>query len=261
MGQENGVKKETVEIQRELHDEKKSKLQKYQELIIGKSGLWSLIKYELIVTLCSAMPGALGLLLRSKLYPKLLGRVGRGVTFGTNVVLRHPHKIHIGDNVIIDDNVVLDAKGSDNKGLFIGDGAFVGRNTILSCKNGDIYLDERANLGFNCEIFSANSVRVGKNVLMAAYCYLVGGTHTFARTDIPMLFQEREARGIEVGDNAWLGAHVVVFDGTNIGKECVIGAGAVVNSDVPDWQIAVGIPAKVVKDRRELADAEDVIDA
>lgn len=260
MANKDEVKHETVEIQKELFDAKKSKLKKYQEIIIGGGGGLTLIKYELIMLLCSWLPGALGLLLRSKLYPLLIGKVGRNVTFGTNVVLRHPQKIEIGDNVVIDDNVVLDAKGANNKGLFIGNGVFVGRNTILSCKNGDIYLDDQANIGFNCEIFSANEVRVGKNVLMAAYCYLVGGTHTFARTDIPMLLQEREARGIRVGDNAWLGAHVVVFDGTAIGKECVIGAGAVVNSDVPDWQIAVGIPAKPVKDRRELAEDAETIE-
>ncbi|MDQ7052802.1 MAG: hypothetical protein Q9P14_07905 [candidate division KSB1 bacterium] len=130
MAETNGVKKETVEIQKELFSEKTSKLSKYMELIIGRKGLWNLIKYELIITFCSAIPGALGLLLRSKLYPKLLGRVGRNVTFGTNVVLRHPHKIFIGDNVVIDDNVVLDAKGKDNRGLVIGNGVFVGRNTI-----------------------------------------------------------------------------------------------------------------------------------
>ena len=72
------------------------------------------------------MPGALGLLLRSKLYPRLLGRTGRNVTFGVNVVLRHPHKIRIGDNVVIDDGCCLDAKGTDNEGITIGDGVFVG---------------------------------------------------------------------------------------------------------------------------------------
>ncbi len=260
MSTEAEIKKETVEIQKELFDGKKSSMQKYQELIIGSTSMAALIRYELIVTLFSALPGAFGLLMRSKLYPKLLGSCGRNVAFGTNVVLRHPGKIHIGDNVVIDDNVVLDAKGEDNKGLFIGSGVFIGRNTILSCKNGDIHIDDEANIGFNCEIFSANSVRVGKKVLMAAYCYLVGGTHTFNRTDIPMLYQEREARGIEVGDHAWLGAHAVVFDGTTIGKECVIGAGSIVNRDIPDWQIAVGSPARVVKDRRELAEEEELAD-
>ena len=93
--------------------------------------------------LCAWVPGALGLFLRSKLYPLLLGRVGRNVVFGANVTLRHPHKIHIGDNVVIDDHCCLDAKGTDNRGITIGNGVFVGRNTILSCKNGDIVIDDR----------------------------------------------------------------------------------------------------------------------
>lgn len=243
---------ESVEIQKELFDAKKSKLEKYKELILGEASTWFLIKYELITLLVSWLPGALGLVLRSKLYPLLLGRVGRNVTFGINVVLRHPKKIRLGDNVVIDDNVVLDAKGQDNNGITIGDGVFVGRNTILSCKNGDIILDDNANLGFNCEIFSASRVRIGKNILMAAYVYLVGGTHHFDRTDIPILYQERSSQGIEVDDNAWIGAHAVIFDGVRIGKECIIGAGAVVNRDIPDWQIAIGAPAKVLKDRREM---------
>lgn len=246
-------RRETVEIQKELFDAKKSKLQKYKEIVLGESSTWYLIKYELITLVASWLPGALGLVLRGKLYPLLLGSVGRNVTFGSNVVLRHPRKIHLGNDVVIDDNVVLDAKGNDNEGLFIGNGVFVGRNTILSCKNGDIVIDDNANLGFNSEIFSASRVRVGKNVLMAAYVYLVGGTHTFNRSDIPIIKQERSSQGIEVGDNSWLGAHAVVFDGVTVGRECIIGAGAVITLDIPDWKIAVGVPAKVVKDRREMS--------
>ncbi len=249
------ARRETVEIQKELFDAKKSKLQKYKEIVLGEGSTWYLIKYELIMLLVSWLPGALGLVLRSRLYPKLLGKTGRNVTFGCNVVLRHPRKIRLGDDVVIDDNVVLDAKGSDNEGLFIGNGVFVGRNTILSCKNGDILIDDHANLGFNCEIFSASRVRVGRNVLMAAYVYLVGGTHTFGRLDIPIIAQERISNGITVGDNTWLGAHAVVFDGVQIGAECIIGAGAVVSQNVPDWKIAAGVPARVLKDRREAAGA------
>ncbi len=244
--------RDSIEIQKELFDAKKSKLAKYKELILGESSTWFLIKYELITTFVSWLPGALGLLLRSKLYPLLLGRVGRNVTFGANVVLRHPRKIRIGDNVVIDDNVVLDAKGEENDGLTIGSGVFVGRNTILSCKNGDIIIDDNANIGFNCDVFSASRVRVGKNVLLAAYAYLVGGTHRFDRTDIPILFQERSSLGIEVNDNTWVGAHAVIFDGVRVGKDCIIGAGAVVNKDVPDWKIAVGVPAKIFQDRRDV---------
>jgi acetyltransferase-like isoleucine patch superfamily enzyme len=237
-------------IQRELFDERKSKVGKYRDLVIGRPGLGPLMAYELVMLVSSWVPGALGLFLRSKLYPLVLGSVGRNVVFGANVSIRHPHKIVIGDNVVIDDNCCLDAKGSDNKGIEIGTGVFVGRNTILSCKNGNIIVDDQANIGFNCEVFSAARVRIGKNVLMAAYTYLVGGDHLYDRTDIPVLEQGRTARGIEVDDNVWLGAHVVVTDGSTIGRDAIVGAGAVVVGEIPEFAIATGIPAKTIRDRR-----------
>jgi acetyltransferase-like isoleucine patch superfamily enzyme len=223
---------------------------KYRDLVVGRPGLGPLVAYELVMLLSSWVPGALGLFLRSKLYPLVVGSVGRNVVFGVNVTLRHPHKIAIGDNVVIDDSCCLDAKGTDNKGIAIGTGVFVGRNTILSCKNGDILIDDHANLGFNCEVFSASRVRLGKNILMAAYTYLVGGDHLYDRVDIPVLRQGRTARGIEVDDNVWLGTHVVVSDGSHIGRDAIIGAGAVVVGEIPEYAIATGIPAKVIRDRR-----------
>jgi acetyltransferase-like isoleucine patch superfamily enzyme len=237
-------------IQRELFDERRSKVDKYRDLVIGRPGWGPLLAYELVMHLSAMIPGALGLFLRSKLYPRILGSVGRNVVFGINVTLRHPHKIVIGDNVVIDDGCCLDAKGSDNTGITIGTGVFVGRNTILSCKNGDIIVDDHANLGFNCEIFSASRVRVGKSVLMAAYTYLVGGDHLYDRVDIPVLEQGRTARGVEVDDNVWLGTHVVVTDGSKVGRDAIIGAGAVVVGEIPEFAIAAGIPAKVMRDRR-----------
>ena len=101
---------------------------------------------------------ALGLWLRQVFYPLLLKRCGRNVAFGTNVVLRHPHKIEIDDNVIIDDNCLLDAKGRTNAGIHIGAGTYIGRNSILSCKNGDIVLGRNVNIGFNCDVFSGSRV-------------------------------------------------------------------------------------------------------
>ena len=237
-------------IQRELFDEKKSKVDKYRDLVIGRPGWGALLKYEFVMLVSSWVPGALGLFLRSKLYPMIFGRVGRNVVFGVSVTIRHPHKIEIGDNVVIDDQCCLDAKGSDNRGITIGDGVFIGRNTILSCKNGDIIIEDKANLGFNCEIFSASRVRVGKNILMAAYTYLVGGDHLYDRVDLPVLEQGRTARGIDVDDNVWLGAHVVVTDGSCVGRDAIIGAGAVVVGEIPEFAIATGIPAKVMRDRR-----------
>jgi acetyltransferase-like isoleucine patch superfamily enzyme len=238
-----------TDIQKEFGAHR-SRRQRYADLVIGRDGWWPLVRYELTVLLCGWMPGALGLFLRSRLYPLILGRVGRNVAFGANVVLRHPHKIEIGDNVVVDDNCCLDAKGTTNRGIVVGNGVFLGRNTILSCKNGDITLEEDANVGFNVEVFSAAHVRIGARTLIAAYTYLVGGDHLYDRVDIPVLHQGRTARGIDVGENVWLGAHVVVTDGSRIGRDAVIGAGAVVVGEVPEFHIAAGVPARIVRDRR-----------
>ncbi len=238
-----------TDIQREF-GASRSRRQRYADLVVGQPGLWPLVRHELVLLLSAWVPGALGLFLRSKLYPLILGRVGRNVAFGCNIVLRHPHKIEIDDNVVIDDQCCLDAKGTTNRGISIKRGVFVGRNTILSCKNGDICLEEDANIGFNVEVFSAAKVRIGRKVLIAAYTYLVGGDHLYDKVDVAVLDQGRTARGIDVGDNVWLGAHVVIADGVHIGRDAVIGAGAVVTSDVPEFHVAAGVPARIIRDRR-----------
>src|SRR4029453_1211482 len=129
---------------------------KYSALIVGRPGMAALLKYEAVVLFTQGVPGAAGLALRKIGSPWLLGSCGTNVVFGQNVVLRHPHKIHIGDNVVVDDNCLLDAKGTSNQGIQIGSGVFIGRHTILSRKNGDIVIEHGANIGFNCEIFSAS---------------------------------------------------------------------------------------------------------
>jgi acetyltransferase-like isoleucine patch superfamily enzyme len=235
--------------QEQLFASGSSPRQKYAALIVGRPGVGALIKYELVVMLSQACPGALGLALRKSLFPLLLGSCGRNVVFGQNVVLRHPHKIHIGDNVVVDDNCLLDAKGDANRGIRLGNGVFIGRNSILSCKNGDIELADGANIGFNCEVFSASRVTIGANVLMAAYSYVIGGDHDFSDPTTAVLAQARTSTGVEVGTGAWIGAGAKVLDGVSIGERAIIGAGAVVREAVPAHAVAVGIPARVVTER------------
>ncbi len=222
-----------------------SALRKYQDLVVGSRSLLRLALYELVMLTTSWVPGALGLVLRRSAYPWLLGRVGRNVTFGQGVVLRHPHKIRLGDDVVIDDLVLLDAKGAANRGIDVGDGAFLGRGTILSCKDGDIALGAHANLGFHCEIFSGSSVVVGRHALFAAYVYLVGGGHAFDDAGLPIIEQRRVSRGITLGDDVWLGTGAKVLDGVRIGSHAIVGANAVVTGDLPERAVATGVPARV----------------
>ena len=239
--------------QEQLFDRGRSAREKYAALVVGRQGWGALLWYELVVLMSQAVPGALGLALRKILYPSLLGACGRNVIFGQNVVLRHPHKIRIGDDVVIDDNCLLDAKGETNSGITIGNRVFIGRNSILSCKNGDIDLADGANIGFNCELFSASRVSIGRDTLLAAYCYLIGGDHDFSDVSQPVISQARRSEGVIVGAGAWLGAGAKVLDGVSVGDGAVIGAAAVVRSAVPAGAIAVGVPAKIVGQRGEVA--------
>ena len=117
---------EVREIQRaqdQLFSAPQSAREKFSALVVGLPGWGPLLKYEVVQQLSQNVAGAVGFALRKVMFPWLLGACGRNVIFGQNVVLRHPHKIRIGDNVVIDDNCLLDAKGDGNRGIAIGRGA------------------------------------------------------------------------------------------------------------------------------------------
>lgn len=245
-----------------LTDERRSAFAKYCDTAVGARGILALLKYELAFGVTSPMPGALGYLLRKKMLPKMLGRAGRGILFGRSVVFRHPQRISIGDNVILDDDCVLDAKGNSGIGIYLGSGAIVGRNTSLSCKGGVIETGENCNIGANCMLLSETGLALGSNVLIAGMCYIVaGGTHGFDRTDVPIVRQATVSKGgVTVEDNCWIGANVTVLDGVTVGRDSIIGAGAVVARSLPEFVIAVGVPARVVKLRKETELNREAID-
>ncbi|AOY80055.1 MULTISPECIES: acyltransferase [Moorena] len=220
--------------------------QQYAALVVGKTELLSFLKYEIITFFLMNLPGALGLYLRSKFYPLILGEVGSKVVFGRGVTLRHPHKIRIGENVIIDDNCVLDAKGQSNSGISLGDGVFVGRNSIIYCKDGDIEIQPQVNIGANCQIYSKCLVKIGKGTMIAAYnCILSGGRYDY-KSEVPLAEQSSYTNGPTlIGEGCWLGTKAVVLDGLSIGDRTVVGAGAVVTKDLPAGVVAMGVPAKV----------------
>ncbi len=239
-------------LQKALLGQNKSALAKYRELFIGHKGTWFFIKYELIMLFFSWVPGALGFMLRKIFFPLLLKSVGKGVVFGRNMTIRHPHKIIIGAHSTLDDYTVLDAKGKENKGLIIGENVYLGRGSILSCKEGSIILDDFCNISANCALLSETEIRLGKYCFLAGQCYLVaGGNHSFDKIDMPIMFQPSlDKGGISIADDVWLGASVTVLDGVSIGRGCVVGAGAVVRDSLQDYDIAAGVPARKIKSRR-----------
>ena len=247
--QDHPPAKPAMNIQKELFETRRSALRAYQELAVGSSSWLALLRYEFMQMFLSGLPGALGLVLRRWAYRRWLGSMGRNVAIGKGVVIRHPAKIRIGDNVAIDDHCLLDAKGADNRGIDIGSNVVIGRQSILHCKNGDIALGDHVNIGVNCDITSSNQVEIGAKTLIAAYAYIVGGDHDISCADTALMDQGRVGKGIAVEADCWIGAHAVVLDGVRIGSGSIVGAGGVVNRSLPPKSVSAGIPARVLRDR------------
>lgn len=238
-----------MKFNKTMADQRISALAKYRRVYYGAMSPGRVLAAECILLLCNGMPGAPGFWLRGKLYRGLFASVGKGVVFGRNLTLRHPHKIRLGDHVVVDDNVVLDAKGEGNAGITVGDRVFLGRNTIVYCKDGDIVLGAKVNVASNCQLFSSNRLVVGSGTVVGAFSYLLSGGEYDAASETPFADQDvQPSKGpLVIGANSWIGAHVTVTDASCIGEHCVIGAGAVVVKPIPADSVAVGVPARVVK--------------
>lgn len=225
-----------------ITDERKSALRRYQELVVGSNRLTFTIKYDLILLLCSALPGALGLLSRKMLYPLLFKAVGAGSLFGANLVIRHPGKIEVGSNVVISDGCTLDARGHENHGIRIGENVMLGDRVMLQTKNGDIELGDHVSIANNATLTAVkgNLLRVGAGAMIGPRVYLGGTSYHHDRADMPIHEQGIDAKGgVTIGAGSWIGVGTTVLDGVTIGDNCIIGAGAVIRENVPDMTVVM----------------------
>lgn len=112
-----------------------------------------------------------------------------------------------------------------------------------------VSIGDNSGIGVNCELYG--DVQIGKNVMMAPEVSMYSINHSISRVDIPMMFQGYdESRPIIIEDDVWIGRRVIILPGVKIGKGSVIGAGAVVTKDVPEYAIVGGNPSKVIKYRK-----------
>jgi acetyltransferase-like isoleucine patch superfamily enzyme len=170
---------------------------------------------------------------RRKLFSLLVARslaaFGRGSVIEPPIRLDQTGRIAIGANVYVGAGSWLQA---------VGDGDEVA-----------IEIGEGSSLAGNCTITAAQSVRIGARVLFARNVYISDHSHRFEDTSRAVLDQGITGiLPVEVGDGAWLAQNVVVLPGVRIGRGAVVGANAVVRDDVPDYALAVGAPARVVRE-------------
>lgn len=223
---------------KQLNEKRTSSFQKYHDFFVGRPGLASFVKYEIICSFLGPMPGGLGLLFRKWFFPRLFRRVGSGVLWGRNITLRHPFKIEIGNRVAIDDNCLLDARGAGSEGIQIGNDVLIARDCIIQAKCAPVTIGDRCTIGSQCQLSSAGGISLGKSVGLAGQCYIGGGRYEYDDKDVPILDQLLYSKGkVIIEDDAWVGAGAIVQDGVRIGKGSVVGAGAIVREDLPEYTV------------------------
>lgn len=112
-----------------------------------------------------------------------------------------------------------------------------------------ISIGDNSGIGINAKI--RGPLTIGDDVMMGPEVVVLTSTHRHDRCDLPMRLQGFEPlRKVEIGDDVWIGQRAILLPGVRIGKGAIIGAGAVVTKDIPDYAIACGVPAKVVKMRQ-----------
>lgn len=156
-------------------------------------------------------------------------------SYGKNVRMIFPMQIQGAKRIIIGDNARIGYKtwlasmpinNNDHSILIIGEGSYIGN--------------------FN-HIYCTKEICIGRKVLIADKVYISDNLHSFANPNIPIMEQPiKQLNIVKIGDGAWIGENACII-GASVGKNSVIGANSVVTKDIPDYCVAVGAPARVIK--------------
>jgi acetyltransferase-like isoleucine patch superfamily enzyme len=140
--------------------------------------------------------------------------------------------------------------------LYGGGSIKVGRNchimdyAMIQSYGGNVEIGDDCSVNPFCVLYGHGGLKIGKGVRIASHTVMIPANHGFEDLDTPIWRQAETRRGIVIEDDVWIGSGCTILDGVRIGRGCIIGAGAVVTASLPEFSIAVGVPARVVRDRR-----------
>lgn len=224
---------------------------RYRALTFPAGSIWHFWLFELATMFLLPMPGGLGIILRRKLMRSFFGSMGRNVIIGRNCVFRNPHHIFIGDGVIIDENALLDARGTEAEGLRLGQGVLVSRGVQIKSKGGPICIGRDVTIGDGSTVISQTGIFIGDGAAIAHACHIAGGTFAMQEFSKPAPQRKTTSAGpIRIGAGTWIATGVLVLDGVQIGENVIVSAGSVVMRSLPDGCLASGNPAKKVFEMR-----------
>ena len=164
---------------------------------------------------------------------KRFGSFGEGsiILFPTTTIFNENY-IHIGVNTMIGEHVALSA------------GMMPGQKCMT---NPVVKIGDRCLIGRGSGIVGHLSIDIGNDVWTGHHVYITDQSHGYEDVSRPISEQSQPERAVTIGDGSWLGHGVVVLPGARIGKHVAVGANSVVTGELPDFCVAVGSPARVIK--------------
>lgn len=155
--------------------------------------------------------------------------------FGRYSVIRSPLRLEKCERIYIADNVAI------NKYCWLAANPLTGED---DCQ---LTIGSNTTIGDFCHIYATKRINIMEGVLLANHVYISDNLHSYEQINVPIKHQPiKQLRPVTIGEGSWLGENVCVI-GASVGKHCVIGSNSVVTHDIPDYSVAVGAPAKVIK--------------
>lgn len=190
--------------------------------------------------------------LRNRAYtPWYLVRYWRFLRFK----LAHPHVITTGF-VFFGRRVEVQARPGYGR-LVLGRWVHLGDGTSLRCHEGTVRIGDKTVFGRNIVVNAYLDVQIGGSCIIADLVYVTDFDHVFTDVAVPIKDQGIAKAPVRIGSDVWLGTKVSIVRGTVIGNGVVVAANAVVTRDLPDFAVAAGVPARVLRNRQDSAEATE----
>jgi acetyltransferase-like isoleucine patch superfamily enzyme len=161
--------------------------------------------------------------------------------------LRNPHVITEGF-VFLGRRVTLEARRGYGR-LVIGRWVHIGSGNSIRCHEGTLRIGDKCVFGKDNTVNCYLDVEFGAATIVADWVYVCDFDHVFDDVTVPIKDQGIVKSPVRVGPDVWLGTKVTIVRGVTVGQGCVVAANAVVTRDLPPYAVAVGVPARVVRDR------------
>lgn len=188
---------------------------------------------------------------RQEYYKSVLKHMGNNVRIGAGVKIVNPELISIGDNCIIgDDTTIIARAGSE---ITIGNHVRLQQRVYLDTerKTGYIHIADEVYIGTGTTLFGHVGLEIGDHTLMAQNITLTPYSHIFDDPNANIITQSGHCEKVTIGRDVYVGMGVCIMYSGNIGDGSVIGAGSTVVKPIPPYSVAVGSPAKVIKQRNK----------